>query len=58
VFHIIDKDALTDNESMGQAVVDLGNLDPELGFHGVFQLADLVSGNVQFCSPWSNTGLV
>ncbi|XP_064632573.1 synaptotagmin 2-like [Lineus longissimus] len=56
VLHIVDKDTLTDNESMGQAIVDLGNLDPEVGFRGVFQLADLRNSD-KLRSKWSQKAI-
>lgn len=41
VFHVIDQDKNSSNDSLGQCLVDLNNLNPEYGIHGSFDLADL-----------------
>lgn len=43
IFHVLDYDDADDNESMGQVIIDLNNFDPDSGYHGNFQLADMVS---------------
>ena len=40
--HVIDNDDTGQNESLGQAIVDLKNFDHEVGYHGLFGLSDLV----------------
>jgi len=42
VFHVIDKDNNSSNDSLGQCLVELKHLNPELGLHGNFELSDLV----------------
>ena len=45
ILHIIDQDYAGENDSLGQVIIDLDNLDPNTGYHGSFALADLVSSN-------------
>ena len=40
---MIDHDADGKNDSLGQMIIDLKNFDPDNGFRGNFELADLVS---------------
>lgn len=42
VFHVIDKDNNSSNDSLGQCIVELKHLNPELGLHGNYELSDLV----------------
>lgn len=41
VFHVIDQDKNSSNDSLGQCIVELNNLNPEFGIHGSFELADM-----------------
>ena len=40
---MIDRDRSSSNDSLGQCIVELTNMDPERGVHGSYALADLVS---------------
>ncbi len=42
MFHVVDFDDAGKNESLGQVIIDLMNFDPDSGFRGNFELADLV----------------
>lgn len=41
IFHVIDRDKSSSNDSLGQCIVELTNMDPERGIHGSYPLADL-----------------
>lgn len=41
IFHVIDCGEAKDNDSLGQIVIELKNFNPESGFSGNFELADL-----------------
>ena len=47
IFHVIDRDKSSSNDSLGQCIVELTNMDPERGIHGSYPLADLVCNNVK-----------
>ncbi|KAJ8301633.1 hypothetical protein KUTeg_020620 [Tegillarca granosa] len=41
IFHVVDEDVSSSNDSLGQAIVDLKDFDPDRGMHGSYKLADL-----------------
>ncbi|KAH3872547.1 synaptotagmin-5-like [Dreissena polymorpha] len=41
VFHVIDKDNNSSNDSLGQCIVELKTFDPDHGLSGSFELSDL-----------------
>lgn len=41
IFHVIDRDKSSSNDSLGQCIVELTHMDPERGIHGSYPLADL-----------------
>lgn len=41
IFHVIDRDNSSGNDSLGQCIVELKQMDPERGIHGSYTLADL-----------------
>lgn len=41
IFHVIDRDKSSGNDSLGQCIVELKHMDPERGIHGSYELADL-----------------
>jgi len=43
ILHAIDEDKSTRNDSLGQVMIDLCDLDPERGLWDSYKLADLVS---------------
>lgn len=45
VLHCIDYDRFSNNDSLGQVIIDLANFVPDDGLSGSFQLADLVRTN-------------
>ncbi|WAR25135.1 SYT7-like protein [Mya arenaria] len=45
VFHVIDKDRSSSNDSLGQCIVELKHFNPETGLNGTFELADLRNSN-------------
>ena len=43
IFHVIDFDDVEKNRSLGQAIINLGDLELGSDYHGELKLADLVS---------------
>lgn len=41
IFHVIDKNTFSSNDSLGQVIIDLVNFNPDVGLHDNFRLADL-----------------
>ncbi|XP_074645218.1 synaptotagmin-1-like [Tubulanus polymorphus] len=56
VFNTVDHDTIGDNDSMGQIIIDLGNLDPDIGYYGDFELADLKNTD-RLRSKWSQKAI-
>ena len=48
MLHVVDFDDGGTNDSLGQVVIELDNFDVEAGFHGSFELADLVGLEIFF----------
>ena len=42
IFHVIDR-VKSGNDSLGQCIVELDQLNPDMGISGSFELSDLVS---------------
>nr|XP_006816379.1 PREDICTED: synaptotagmin-1-like [Saccoglossus kowalevskii] len=57
VFHVIDRDIVSDTDSMGQICFDLDNFDIEEGFRGKFPLADMKNNN-RVRTKWAQKALV
>ncbi|KAK3101636.1 hypothetical protein FSP39_005068 [Pinctada imbricata] len=52
IFHVVDEDTFSSNDSLGQVIINLSTFNPERHLHGTYPLADLRNAPL-LRSKWS-----